>query len=247
MFLLVVGVFFLAPSTSGGNLGWWSDGWSWSFGISSSGGGWYFGMSPGRENYDCVVSVSASLASVVFALSMLAFLAFYVQNDSAIDSSKMVGAWRRLGAFMLDFVVVLIVIVPLATLPLLMTEARHSGIFQWSFERNFSRSTDSIYLLAGTWVPLAMFCYFYIHLRVNRQTVGQYVLGYRVVGVADMDRAPKYGLRIIMSVLGVCVLPVSAVLAWSNPQGKFWWDSLTGMRAVRLFTANKRMERSRDG
>lgn len=223
VFVLVFGAFFLTSTMSGGS------------------------VSSVCSNADCLVSASSSPFSVALAVGLLLFLVFYPQLENTADNTRVVGVWRRFGAFFLDFTLVLMSVTPLAALPFLWAEAGHTGIFQWSFEREFLRPTDSVYILPSVFAAfLALFYYFYQHARVGRQTIGQYVLGYRVVRASGIDGEPKYGMRVVMSFLGLCIWPISVILALRNSHKAFWWDAATGSNVARVASANNRIERTRD-
>jgi hypothetical protein len=91
-----------------------------------------------------------------------------------------------------------------------------------------------LYVLPAAFgVFLLLFFYFYLHLRVNRQTAGQYVLGYRVTA-AEGTAKPNYGTRVVLSFMGLCMWPISLILALRKPSKAFWWDSATNSRVVRV-------------
>jgi RDD family len=213
VFLVLVGAFLLSSWTSGGGIG----------------------VSSVCENTECLVAASASALSVVIAVGLALFVVLYPQTQAVFDFSRAVGIWRRFGAFVLDFALVLMVVSPLAALPILIAEGGYSGTFEWSFQRDFVRPTDGAYLMSGVVAGvLALFYYFYQHVRVGRPTVGQYVLGYRVIKAIGGDREPRYAMSVLTSFIGLCVWPVSVVLALCHPQKAFWWDSATGTAVVRV-------------
>ena len=157
---LVIGAFFLASWASGGSVG----------------------ATSACENDKCIVSASTSLLSILVAGGLLVFLFFYRQQATEIDRKNTVGVWRRFGAFYLDFMFVLMALAPLAAIPMIVAEAGITGQFQWSFEREFSRPSDSGYLLPGIFcIFLGLYYYFYKHGQLNKPTIGQYVLNYTVI------------------------------------------------------------------
>jgi hypothetical protein len=225
VFLIVVGAFILGSWTSDESIG----------------------ASSACRDADCVVSASSSLLSIIIAIGLLLFLVFYRQIACTVDSSKVVGVWRRFGAFFLDFALVMLIVSPVAALPLLVAEANYTNAFQWSFHRQFARPTDVMYLMPAIVAAfLALFFYFYQHARVGRQTIGQYVLAYKVTMSASAARAPNWALRVILSFCGLCMWPISVVLALRTSQKIFWWDSVTGSSVVRVLAANNRIERPRE-
>lgn len=102
-----------------------------------------------------------------------------------------VGVWRRLGAFFIDFVLVLIVISPIAALPLLIAEASYTGAFEWSFLRKFARPSDGFFVLPAVFASFtALYFYFFLHPLKDKQTVGAYILDFKVVAATDVGPKP---------------------------------------------------------
>jgi RDD family len=185
------------------------------------------------HNGHCVVSAASSWVAIVVALGMGIFLALYRPRTQALDPSRVVGVWRRFGAFFVDFTSVVMIVSPLAALPVLVAEANYTATFKWSFMRDYSRPTDAPYILSAVLVMFgALFSYFYLHARYGRPTVGPYVLGYRVTHATGA--APSYARRIVLSFVGLCMWPVSVILALRKPQKSFWWDTATNTMVTRV-------------
>ncbi len=202
--------------------------------FSSWGADGSVGASSNCEDARCVVSASSSPISILLSVALTLFVLTYPQRTGAPDEIRVVGVWRRLGAFFLDFASVVLVVSSLAAVPVLIAEANFTGDFQWSFVRDFARPTDTAYFLpAALGVFLLLFLYFYLHARVNRPTIGQYVLGYRVT-VASTDAKPRHGVRVLFAFVGLCTWPISVILALMTPRKAFWWDSATNSRVVRV-------------
>jgi hypothetical protein len=184
-------------------------------------------------NGRCVVAASSSLLAVIAAFGLIGLMYFYPQRQCPLDPSRVVGVWRRFGSFLVDFAFVLMIVAPLAALPVLAEEAKYADTFQWSFAREYSRPTDSLYFSLGALACFAaLFLYFYQHARLGRPTVGQYVLSYRVV--PSGGNKPSYALRVLLSFVGLCMWPVSMILASRNPHKTFWWDAATNTEVVRV-------------
>jgi len=213
VFIVVVGAYLVSSCASGGSVGANSE----------------------CVNSNCLVNASSSLASLLVGTALALFVVKYQQRPGAIDNAKVVGFWRRIGAFVTDCAVVLLVLAPVAALPLLVVEGHYTGTFHWAFERRFSRSTDMVILLPGIAASFAgLFLYFYVHARFGRPTVGQYVLGFRVTASGEPGAAPNWGARVVYSFMGLCMWPVSVLLAWRTPQKICWWDSRTYTRVIRV-------------
>lgn len=214
VFLILAGVFFLITTLSSGNV---------------------IGASSKCVDGACSVNASSSPEDVILAIGLVLFSIIYPQLEGVADEKRVVGVWRRFGAFVVDYAAVLAAIAPIAALPVLLAEAHHTGHFRWSFSRNFARPDDwNNFLIPLAVIFVILFSYFYLHARIGRQTLGQYVLGYRVVKAAEADARPLYALRVILSFIGLCWWPVSVLFALFKPNKTFWWDTLSGTRAVRV-------------
>jgi hypothetical protein len=191
------------------------------------------GASSECTNGQCVVRASSSWLAVVTAFGLTGFMWFYPQRRCPLDQSRAVGVWRRFASFLVDFAFVLMIVSPLAALPILAVEAKYAEPFQWSFAREYSRPTDLLFFsLGGLAGFAALFLYFYQHARLGRPTVGQYVFSYRVV--PSSDGKPSYAWRVLLSFVGLCMWPVSVILASRNSHKAFWWDGATKTEVVRV-------------
>lgn len=203
--------------------------------LSSWAAGGRVGAGSSCENGRCLIYASSSLLSIVLSLGLFCFLYFYPQQKSSHDNLEIVGVWRRLGAFYLDFMVVLIGVAPLLALPLLFQESNYTELFEWNFERELSRSSDSSYILPAVGFAFwFLFYYFYKHPKSGRQTIGQYVLGYKVVSNAEKLIEPEFGMRVVYSYIGLCAGPISLYFALKNSDKAFWWDSATNTKVIRV-------------
>lgn len=210
--------------------------------LSSWASGDSVGATSACENGQCIVSASTSSLSIFIAAAIVAFMFLYRQQVTEFEDKKIVGVWRRFGAFYLDFMFVLLALSPLAALPMVFAESGFTGEFQWSFEREFSRPTDSSYLLSSIFsVFVGLYYYFYKHGQLNRPTIGQYVLNYKVVR-ASSEEVPLYGRRVLFSFFGLCACPISLVLALRRSDKAFWWDKVTKTRVVRVSAVNKSVQ-----
>ncbi len=208
---LVIATFILTDWASGGNLG----------------------ASSECRNEQCLVTASSSAPSLLIASVFALMLAFYRYPQRVDDRTKVVGVWRRLGAFLIDFVIVLVIVSPFGAIPILIAEGHYSGTFQWAFTRHFSRETDiALISPSASGAFLALFLYFYIYSRFNRATTGQFILGYRVVAQPGSDE-PNYALRVVLSFVGLCAWPISLFLALRRPEKSFWWDLKTHTEVTR--------------
>ena len=197
-----------------------------------AGGG--VGVTSSCVNGDCSVEATSSLISVITSIVLLIILLRYSQISSSAVTNNPVRLRRRLAAVFIDFLVVIMITAPLASLVTLLIESIYTGSFQWSFEREFSRPTDSLIILEIFVIFFLLFYYFYKHLLVNRQTAGQYVLGYKIIKDSNEPREPRYGRRVLYSFVGLCIWPITLFQSFGNPNKIMWWDNSTFTRAVRV-------------
>lgn len=186
-------------------------------------------------NDHCYVSASASLLALIASPIMTAFVIFYPQEATTGVRVEPVKIWERFVAFVIDFLVVVSTASPIAALPILLAEARATGHFQWSFERDFLRPSDlALVFPAVLSMFVALFAYFYIHPVIGRQTVGQYLLGLRVEGVPGTGRKPAFALNVLLGYIGLCAWPISVYLAAKRQDKAFWWNLRTRTRVIRV-------------
>ena len=199
------------------------------------------GLSSSCVNDECVVGGSSSAGSLIISLAIVAFLFLRPNQPVAIDTNGVVGVWRRLVAFYIDFVVVLLAIVPIAAVPLLIAEAGHTGAFEWSFVREFARPGDELFVLPGIFASFAaLYFYFFLQPSTGRQTVGEYLLGFKVIAATDIGSGPLYGARPITAFIGLCTWPISVYFALRTPDKTFWWDTRSRTRAVMVSPSPER-------
>lgn len=186
-------------------------------------------------NDQCYMSASASLPALIASVVLVAFVTFYPQEVGTPMHVEPIKIWEGFAAFFIDFLVVLSATSPIATLPILLAEADATGSFQWSFERDFSRPTDASLAFPGVLAMFAvLFAYFYIHPAIGRQTVGQFLLGFRVEGVPGVGKRPAFALNVLLGYIGLCAWPISLYLAANRRDKAFWWNLRTRTRVVRV-------------
>lgn len=186
-------------------------------------------------NGACNVNVSSSPEGIIMGVGLAIFALIYPQLAGSEDETRVVAIWHRFGALMIDGVALLAATVPIAALPMLFAEAHYMKQFRWSFVRHFERPDDWSNILIPFIIIMAiMIAYFYLHARSGRATLGQYVLGYRIVKASEPGASPSYGLRLFLACFGMCWWPVSIFLALGNRNHAFWWDALSDTRAVRV-------------
>lgn len=137
----------------------------------------FLGVSQHCQGNNCIVAASSTIPNIIFAIFILLFVAFYPQLPIQTDVISKFGTLHKIISFFIDFLVAMLIISPFSGLPLLLSEFNHTGSFTWAFQRDFSRSTDSIYIaLSILSVLILIVYYFYKHKKLKRPTIGQYLL-----------------------------------------------------------------------
>lgn len=203
------------------------------FFVSAGSAGGHVGTTSVCENGKCYTAASASLMSLGLGVIIGLFALFCPRQELMANPTKPVGIFQRFGAFFLDFMAALAAFTPVLTLPILFYEAQATGVFAWSFNRDFARSTDVLAVIPGILLTQAsLVVYFYFHAAKNRQTIGQYILGYRVAPVIGAE--PSYLKRTFFALVGMCMWPISTYMAARRLDKAFWWDRASGTKVVRV-------------
>ncbi len=126
-------------------------------------------------------------------------------------STDPVGLWTRLWAFQIDaFLFWLIIILP--TVLFVQDRLIPDGI------------TDII----GFTI---LFLYFWLMPQFGKATVGQHLLGYKIVPVTG--KTANYPIRILLSIPAFMMNLATLAYYQKDTTGIYWWDSLSNTRAVR--------------
>lgn len=182
-------------------------------------------------NDQCYVVAATSQVGLIASAALTAFLVLYAQRRPQVEHTEPVKLWKRGIALYIDFFVALSIAAPAATLPLLLDEGRVTGAFQWHFERDFARPTDAALAIPAILAMfVVLFSYFYIHLRLRRQTIGQYLMGFRIVPEPDTEM--NAFSVVLLSWIGMCMRPFALYGAAKHPEKLFWWNVQTKTRVV---------------
>ena len=182
-------------------------------------------------NERCIVEVSQSPTALPAGIMIGLVALFWPRTSSQRNRRCPVLILRRLGAFILDFTIVLAALSPFLGLSMLYLEAQATGEFAWSFTRGFSRPSDSQVMLPGILlIQASVVAYFYLHNVLNRQTAGKLILGYALV--REDDKRPSYVAATALSVIGMCTWPISLYLAARRADKMFWWDKASNTKTV---------------
>lgn len=96
-------------------------------------------------------------------------------KDSVGDISR-IGAPKRIFAFFIDLHVAMPGMLPIVCMPTLFLEYLSTGVWVWSFERNFSRASDLISVPLIFFGVLGLGYYWSWHHKNKKQTFAQRLL-----------------------------------------------------------------------
>ena len=179
-------------------------------------------------NDKCQVAAAASIAGLV-CVSLIAALP-YLLPRIPVEAAQVrrVGILRRLAALYVDMFASWLPLSPFLTLAFLIVEASNTGNFQWTFSRDFERSSDKFLILGSALAMFGgLFAYHLLHLMHNRQTWGQYLLGYRLCEDRE-KRSMLWALkRLGWTLVTLSVWPIAVLVALSNKERHFWFDTMS--------------------
>lgn len=194
--------------------------------ISTEAAGGNIGVTSQCINQNCFVNASSSLVSIICGLILLVFV-FKFPRTFSKTSEVRAGVWRRFGAFFVDFLVVINALTPFMVIPALSAEFGYTGEFNWRFERDFARPTDNLIILPTVFLMIGILLYYFYYFGIRYgQTVGQYILGYKVISTNEPLTKQTMKKRVLYSAIGMCAWPITIVHALNNEK-RFWWDSKT--------------------
>ena len=179
-----------------------------------------------------LVIVSSSLPALLLGPAVFS-LCVARQQPTRLDESPLpVTIWERMSALLIDFASVVVVTIPLISLPGLLLEWQATGTFSWAFEREFMRATDIVSGALFLVILPVLYGYFVTLPRRGYATIGQYIMGYRIVPLDDFGAKPQYFHRVILSYFLIC-----CILAWGylfrQDEGVYWWERKTHTIAMR--------------
>lgn len=177
-----------------------------------------------------MISVSSDpIAILIFPLIGLALLRWPQKSTQTIDELR-VGLIRRYTALMVDLCIVMSLTLPPTNFLSLLLEYMHTGQWQWSFHRTEFRPTDTIHMTLIMSNFVAMFLYFSWHIRRNKQTVGQYWLGFRLI---PTNEKPNMFVRMLIAWINLAWWPLWPWTIMKRPKD-FWWDEQSNIIARRV-------------
>lgn len=189
------------------------------------------GMSAECVGGQCIYAASTSVSAIL--MSAFWGLVLFTNRELPInDASHEAGFWRRLAAFFIDFWVLMAVFIPIFVMPVLLAEFAHTGDFQWNFIRDFSRTGDWPLraFLALVHITAMVKCQAFF-IRNSKPTLGQYILGIRIIPATDSSPPIQATKRVLLSLVGLFIWPI-AIYTAIRRRKVYFWDRMTDTRTV---------------
>jgi RDD family len=166
---------------------------------------------------------------IILPVAFLLLLKWPKQHGTILEDTR-VSLIRRVAAFYIDVSVAMIGVIPLTTMPILVVEYLTMGEWQWSFDRDFFRDTDWIFVVCLLASFYGIFYYFKWHFDKRKQTVGQHLLKFMLVPLHDH---PSLGVRFFVAWVCAAWWPFWPWTIFKLRQDYFW-DTASGIRARRV-------------
>lgn len=179
------------------------------------------------------VSAQSHPGLILWALVCLVLYGALLQVKPASTSLKIVSLWKRYFAALIDFVFCMFVLGTLIALIPLGMEAARTGVFNWSFERNYHVSAD-IYFWPITLVMFGLILWYMGYpLTTGKRSVGNYVLGLQttVDGKPAQVTWGKALKRVGWVLLGAMVFPYTLIKG-RDEKGQTWYDRRSGISVL---------------
>jgi hypothetical protein len=171
---------------------------------------------------------SSVVIGILYSLLMVA--------SSAKTLNPLPGIFRRWLAFWIDFVFAIMMVAPIFGVIPCIREWRRTGIFEWSFERNFSAAGDG-WVMALTFLLsfTGILVYWAFPLMRGRPSPGSSILGYQIT-VSDENPMTfrRAFLRTVVGIVAACAPYLAPFIKRDRKRGQFWLDAVFGTYAVRL-------------
>jgi len=140
---------------------------------------------------------------------------------------------RRVMAFFVDLVWVVVLLAPWSGLAALWVEARITGKFAWFVERDFARDSDATLAMANIAVSFAlMFLYFAVSNYAAGGTPGYRTMGVRLEFLGPKPSPIRVAKRTLVSISNLPFWIVTLPMAARDPEKRFWYDKAQATRVV---------------
>jgi hypothetical protein len=148
------------------------------------------------------------------------------------QKGKYVGFIRRIFALGIDAWLLVSAIFITAIPTAYILEWIVIGQWQWAWDRDDKFRDVAPFLIYHAWFAVAFF-YYTRRVREGRPTLGQFVMGFRILPAPD--GSPNYARHFRYGAFGLCVYPLTVLLALRKRERResiFDWDAVSNTRAV---------------
>lgn len=176
---------------------------------------------------------SAPWALLFGAAAGIIFLIMMKKSNPAA-SSEPAGLLRRLGAFFIDFMLLVIAVGGILGLLLVFIEYKRTGIFLWYFRRDFALPNESVWSLVLSCPFFASMILYYAYPPARgKQTIGCYFMSIMVESSDGSALALKTSLkRVVFGLFSLGFAWITAPCATKDSQRRMWHDKKTHSRVV---------------
>lgn len=222
LIILIIFAFSIMGLSNGGHVG-----------VSS--GYEYTVFEDGKTNESYFFTASSSAWSIIAALLFFVFIAYFRRAESQVMEANLTGLLRRAIAVFIDLLALLLIISPIATVPVLLREGFYRGEFHWYFSRNFFRDGDFQLIIIILLVMFVfMLLYYWITMFLNKQTIGQYIMRLKIVFDEGEHTKKNISLRVFLFSIGTCLWILTAIIGLFSKEKKLWYEGYTGSRTRKV-------------
>ena len=186
-------------------------------------------MNPLESSYTYASAGGHPLALVAFPVIGAALLAL-PQRKRPVDGESRVGKLRRVTAFVTDMSVGIMITLPPIVLISLAVEWATTGAWAWSYERDFVRATDFVFVGLMMTSLVAVGFYFRRQFAAGLMTPGQRLMGFRLVANGEN---PSISKRAFTAWINIAWWPTWPWTLFGRRRD-YWWDNASQIVARRV-------------
>ncbi len=174
--------------------------------------------------------------AIALALLVIGLYLVLLYSSRLSTGQPLPGLLRRFVAFWCDFILAMVVVVPIVGIFSALTEWRRTGVFAWTFVRTAYAAGDTLQVVIGSSCgACALVLYFAIPLVRCRPSPGCCILGYQVLPQDGTTMTLRTAvLRTLLGLVAVSTAYVAPFASRDRESGQFWLDKVFRTRAVRL-------------
>ncbi len=188
------------------------------------------GVSSSLVDSKYIIEGSSSITALIGSLILLFFIFRLESKIERKPISNKVPLWKRAIAFQIDFSIALLSMSSFLALPIIIAEYFYTGVFQWVFTREYIRSTDNVIVIGSVVTGMLWVIFYYAYPLIRRkQTVGQFIMGYRIsTKIKSSLTLPSTFWHMIKGFLVLCAGCITIPLAFFHPNKQLFHESEKG-------------------